>query len=93
MSPGEITAMACAMKHLDAALVRIERRYGDLPAGVTPITARHDPARPCDQCGSTRTARAPYGLGGDTVWILCNNADACMGRLRKLKAQEEGEAA
>lgn len=86
--PTLLAAIATVMTQLEASIVHIGPRYGTLPPGERPIALGDDPRLPCAQCGttSTRIARAPYGVGGDTVWILCNAADACMARARKAKA-------
>ncbi len=89
VAPPEADTLAAvlALLAVGAKPVRVDRRYGDRAPTAVPIGPEHDPIdNPCHQCGSTRTARAPYGVGGDTVWILCKAGDACYARLRKAKA-------
>lgn len=83
-----LDAVLVAMRGLDARPIRAEPRYGTLNPTVRPITATDDPLEPCGLCGATspRTKRAPYGLGGGQVWVLCQSMDQCMTRLRKAKA-------
>jgi hypothetical protein len=76
-------------------VLNVGPRYGNLPPGEAPLTEAHDPLQPCALCGTTskRIARAPYGIGGDQVWVLCKTQAGCMTRLRALKGEAMEEAA
>lgn len=86
--PDLIAAALLTMQMLGAAPLRTGPRYGPREPGRA--RTRYSPTDPCAVCGSTRSARALFGMGdGRQTLFACTAADGCYARLRKSKTLKE----